>query len=420
MPTQTLTLGQEALRAANEGHVDDAFYTPRFEVRIAGVGLPRDVMRDVTSITYRDNIKQIDGFDLTVNNWDSDRNRFKYVGSETLAQLTQKNPPANSDAALFQIFEPCGKDVEIRMGYLGDLQLMLKGNFTGINPVFSASAAPVLNVSGLNVLHKLRTRQFSWAWEKLRDSEIALNLRTLRDPRGGPRFPLPIEIDRNALNAEKPTDYVAEHNQYDIDFLLTLARRRSYIVALRPDPTGRTPGALYFGPPDSKAPASPQPLRDVTFQLHWGRSLIEFKPKMTAASQVSSVTVHGWNRRTRKPIIKKVTLDDARIRCNRDIHRLLQQCDPREEIVVTEPKFTEADAEARALAILNNSQHEFVKCDGTTIGLPDLRAGLHVEILNVGARFSGVYFITETEHTINDGGYITKFKAQRDDPGRVR
>ena len=203
-------------------------------------------MRDVTSITYRDNIKQIDGFDLTVNNWDSDRNRFKYVGSETLAQLTQKNPPADSDAALFQIFEPCGKDVEIRMGYLGDLTLMLKGNFTGINPVFSASAAPVLNVSGLNVLHKLRTRQFSWAWERLRDSEIALNLRTLRDPRGGPRFPLPIEIDRNALNAEKPTDYVAEHNQYDIDFLLTLARHRSYIVALRPDPTGRTPGSLVF------------------------------------------------------------------------------------------------------------------------------------------------------------------------------
>src|SRR6476469_10871542 len=159
---ETLTLGQEALRAANEGHVDDAFYTPRFEVRIAGAGLPRDVMRDVTSITYRDNIKQIDGFDLTVNNWDSDRNRFKYVGSETLAQLTQTNPPADSDAALFQLFAPCGKDVESRMGYLGDLTVMLKGNFTGINPVFSASAAPVLNVSGLNVLHKLRTRQYSW------------------------------------------------------------------------------------------------------------------------------------------------------------------------------------------------------------------------------------------------------------------
>jgi len=82
--------------------------------------------------------------------------------------------------------------------------------------------------------------------------------------------------------------------------------------------------------------------------------------------------------------------------------------------------FTPRAARERALAILNGSQHEFVKCEATTVGLPDLRAGLHVEILNVGARFSGRYFITESEHTINDNGYITKFKAQRDNPGRVR
>ena len=79
-----------------------------------------------------------------------------------------------------------------------------------------------------------------------------------------------------------------------------------------------------------------------------------------------------------------------------------------------------AAAKDRALAILNNSQHEFVKCQGTTVGLPDLRAGKHVEILNIGSRFSGRYFLTETEHIINGAGYITKFKAQRDDPGRVR
>lgn len=404
-----VTLGQES-------QIQEAFYTPRFEVRIAGVGLPRNVLRDVTSITYHDYIKQIDGFDLAINNWDADRNRFKYVGQETMAELTQANPPAGTDAALYQLFAPCGKDVEIRMGYVGELTSMLKGNFTSISPVFSASTPPVLNVSGLNILHKLRTRQYTYAWPGLRDSDIALNLNTLRDPRGGPRFPVPIKIDENARNAEVPIDYVAENNQYDIDFLLTRARRRSYVVVLRPDPSGKTPGSLYFGPPDSNNPA----LRDVTFQLHWGRSLIEFKPKMTNATQVASVTVNGWNRRTKKPIVERVTLDDARIRCNRDIHRLMQQCDPREEIVVTEPVFTSREAHERALAILNNAQHEFVKCEGTTIGLPDLRAGLHVEILKVGARFSGLYFITETEHTIDDNGYTTKFKAQRDDPGRVR
>jgi uncharacterized protein len=406
MPARTL--GQES-------PLQGAFYTPRFEVRINGVGLPRNVLRDVTTITYRDSLKEIDGFDLTVNNWSAEQQNFKYVGCETDAQLRSSDP----STALFRLFEPCAKDVEIRMGYLGDLTLMVKGNFTSMAPSFS-STAPVLTVRGLNVLHRLRTQQFTYAWTGLRDSEIAKNLETLRDPRGGPRFPLPIQVDRNAMLAETPLDYVAEHNQYDIDFLLSRARRRGYVVYVRPDPSGRTPGTLYFGPPDTHDPSSPQALTDVTFQLHWGRALVEFKPTMTTATQVKSVTVHGWDRRAKRPIAERVTLDDARIRCNRDIHRVLEQCDPREEIVVTEPMFSKRAAKDRALAILNNSQHEFVKCHGTTVGLPDLRAGKHVEILNIGSRFSGRYFLTETEHTINDAGYITKFKAQRDDPGRVR
>jgi phage protein D len=412
MPETVTTLYEES--KAQQG-----FYTPRFEVRIEGANLPRNVLRDVTSITYHDNIHEIDGFELTVNNWDADTRSFKYVGSETSAQLE----PSHPDSARLRLFEPCVKQVEIRMGYLGQLTLMVKGNFTSLEPKFTSSAAPTLNVRGLNVLHKLRTKQFTHIWMGLpdmRDSAIVQNLGTLRDPRGGPRFPLPIRISREALATEQPNEYVAEQNQYDIDFLLERARRLGYVVYIIPDQSGRTEGTLYFGPRDTNDSNSPQPLRNVTFQLHWGRSLVEFKPTMTTATQVKSVTVYGWNRRTRRPIEARVTLDDARIRCNRDLHRLLQQCDPREEVVVTEPVSTPAEAKSRALAILNDRQHEFVKCDATTVGLPDLRAGMKVDILNVGARFSGRYFITQTTHTINDSGYLTQFKAQRDDPGRVR
>jgi len=55
-----------------------------------------------------------------------------------------------------------------------------------------------------------------------------------------------------------------------------------------------------------------------------------------------------------------------------------------------------------------------VTATGSCIGLPDLRAGQHVRIKGVGARFSGLYFVTETTHTINDQGYTTKFTACRE------
>ena len=93
---------------------------------------------------------------------------------------------------------------------------------------------------------------------------------------------------------------------------------------------------------------------------------------------------------------------------------------PREEVVVNEPVFTEAQAKERALAILSDRQKEMVTATGSTVGLPDLRAGRKVLLSGLGARFSGSYFLTETTHTIGASGYTTRFTARREDsaPGK--
>jgi len=66
----------------DESRAHGGFYVPRFELKIEGVGLPRDVLRDVIQVTYKDNVKEIDSVELQVNNWDQQSNDFKYVGSE--------------------------------------------------------------------------------------------------------------------------------------------------------------------------------------------------------------------------------------------------------------------------------------------------------------------------------------------------
>jgi phage protein D len=57
-----------------------------------------------------------------------------------------------------------------------------------------------------------------------------------------------------------------------------------------------------------------------------------------------------------------------------------------------------------------------VEASGSTVGLPELRAGRKVEIAGFGPRFTGEYFITETTHTIGSNGYTTTFKARREGP----
>jgi phage protein D len=206
---------------------------------------------------------------------------------------------------------------------------------------------------------------------------------------------------------------------YDIEFLLSRAHVRGYVVVVREHEKKGGKGTeqrLYFGPSLQAG------TRDVTFELSWGKSLIEFKPTLTTANQVKSVTVHGWNRSTKKPIAKTVTIDDARLKNNRDLHDFLKRGEPREEIVVNEPVFTEAQAHERALAILSDRQKEMVTATGSTVGLPDLRAGRKLVLSGLGARFSGVYFVSETTHTIGAGGYTTRFTARREDssPGKSK
>ena len=393
---------------ADESACQDGFYVPQFEVKIEGVGLPRDILRDVSQVAYRDSLKEIDSFELNVNNWDAETGDFKYVGAET-AEMLKGNSPL---ALRYRIFEPGQKTVEVRMGYAGQLRLMLTGTFTTMEPNFPSGGAPVLSVRGLNVLHQLRRKQNTTTWRDKRDSEIAENIATLTDPQlKHKRFPLPIVVDPKSKKGEKPIPYVAQKNEYDIDFLLSRARQRGYVVfVLEGDPEKKgieSKRRLYFGPSTAEKP--------VTIKLERGVSLIDFKPTLTTANQVRSVTVHAWNRQTKKPISETVTLDDKELHINRDLREMLDTGDPREEVVVDEPVFTPAQARERATAILLERYKGLVKASVTCVGLPDLRAGQRVRIEGVGARFSGSYFITETTHTIGDGGYTTKFSARRED-----
>lgn len=410
MSTQTLF---------DESRLQHGFYVPEFEVRIEGVGLPRNVLRDVVEVTYKDNIKEIDSLELTINNWSAETRRFKYVGDETAEDLEG----STADSERYRLFDPCNKQVELWMGYAGDLRMMIRATFTTLEPTFTSGGAPTLAVRGLNVLHQLRRKQYSTTWGDKRDSDIARNIATLVDKDLGThhkRFPLPIVVNPRAQAREEPLPYVAQKNQYDIDFLLSRALRLGYVVYVREaDPTSSSADErqphLYFGPSDGRVPGQ----RDVEFRLKWGASLTEFKPTLTTANQIKSVTVNGWDRGKKKEISVKVSLDDKELNVNTDLHELLNVCDPREEIVVDKPVHSEREARRVAEAILKDRHKEMVKASGTTVGLPDLRAGRAVHIEGLGARFNGRYFVTDTTHTLNDSGYLTRFNARREVTGSL-
>lgn len=385
------------------------FYVPQFELRIEGAGLPRDVLRDVVEVTYKDKIDEIDSCELTVNNWDATRRAFKYIGSEDLDASGNPRDPSDPAAANWKIFDPCGKTVELRLGYAGQLEQMMLGSFVTLEPIFPASGPPTLAVRVLNQLHRLRSAKYDFQWQNKKDSEIAEDLATKRDPKrnNARRFPLPVVTDPQAKAKEPVLDVVGQKNQYDVDFLWQRARINGYVVVIQVEDGVEQ---LYFGPSKDAA-------KQVSYQLEWGRSLIDFKPTITTANQYKSVTVRGWDRAAQKPIEEKVDFQDPELaRLNKDLHHLVEQCDPREEAVEEVAVFSKAEARKKALSIMSEQSKRMVRASGTTVGLPLLRAGSKIELgPSVGSRLRGTYFVTATQHTFNNNGYITKFEARRED-----
>jgi phage protein D len=394
-----MTLYDESTNPANRD-----FYAPGFELRIDGAGLPQGVLRDVMEVTYHDDIKEIDGFELTVNNWDATARCCKYIGSETAAQLAG----ASGASQLFTLFDPAGKTVELALGYIGSLQSMLRATFQTVEPSFPESGPPVLTVRGLNILQQFRTKKYSYAWTGQTPSNIALNFNTFRDG-GQPRLkstvtkqPWTVIVDPQAAPNEDPIDYLAQKDQYDVAFLLQLAHSQGYVLEAREDTQ-----QLYFGASAQSLPSN--------YQLEWGKGLVSFKPSLSTANQWQSVTVRGWDRQAQKPISATVDLTDPQIKkLNGDLHGLIQD---RQQQTVDLPVFTVAEATQKARALLMDRTKEIVTAHGKTVGLPALRAGTQVNIQGVGARLSGTYFVTKSTHTLGEGGYVTEFDCRREDLG---
>jgi phage protein D len=395
-----------AVKVASEDSRYGSFYVPAFEIRIHGRKLPRDVLRDVMQVTYKDNVNEIDSFELTINNWDAEARDFKYVAIEGRIRKD------DARARYMGIFDP-GAEAEICMGYAGNLRLMMTGQVTTLEPNFPASGAPTLAVRGLNVLHQLRRKQYTDFWPKdgiseVLDSDIARDIGQKVDG-GKKRFPLVIRINQNARNAEPPEHYVMQKNEYDILFLLKRARRHGYVVAVE-EVEGQEEKQLYFGPsPKIGAPGE----LNVTYLLEWGKSLVQFKPTLTTARQIDSVTVCGWNRRAKQPITQTVTRKDIGI--NADLGQIDPTVNQRQEVITDKPVYSAAQAKALACDILKDQLRNMVKGGGATVGLPDLRAGRKIFIGGLGNRFSGTYFVTDTTHTIGDSGYQTTFNARREE-----
>jgi phage protein D len=197
--------------------------------------------------------------------------------------------------------------------------------------------------------------------------------------------------------------FLLMNNQYPIVFLMERARRIGYELTM--NYAKEKNGVIFHFRPSSEVVRR-------TYILEWGVSLISFQPSLRTADQVSKVTVRGWDPKTKKPIAGTATRKDIADEKVVDPNTLgLNDPQVAQEVTVDRPVASEAEAKKYAMDILRQKATGLITAKGKTIGVPDLRAGVKVQIKGLG-RFSGTYVITDTTHTIGDGGYTTDFGAR--------
>jgi phage protein D len=381
-----------------EPFVGQDFYVPAYTIRLGGRDVPE--MSDVTSVTYVDSLTAIDSFDLTVSNWDPDAHFFKY-----------------SDGNLFRPWTR----VELGLGYYrhgrDERRRMLTGEITTLTPNYPATGGPTIGVRGLNLLHRFRLKQETKPFFDETDTKIAIFLVSKINQELRKQFPqMSIEIDSDDIkynkNHEDPIPFLVCHNQYPIVFLMERSRRIGYELSIREIPSG-SEGKVVLGYGPTSVIDRP------TYILEWGVTLSQVQPTLRVADQVHKVTVRGWNPKTKKPIEKSVTR--AQLKGERVVHPAdldLQEPALAQEITVDQPVASEKEAEHYAKKILRQRASELVVAKAKTIGLPDLRAGVKVQMRGLGDRFSGKkdhwfeYVVTDTSHTCGDNGYTTDFTAR--------
>jgi phage protein D len=388
---------------------EEAFYVPRVEVYVRGQKLKSNVIDDILQVTYKDSINDIDSFNIEINNWDAEKRTFKFA-------------PAQKEYA--GIFDP-GASIEVWMGYQDNTRRMMRGTVTSLEPVYSESAAPTLTIGGLNELHEFRTEQHTRSWLDGNKTDTAIAKELCALPVKSGQAGLGIAIEVNPATDEVPETFVYMTNQYDIVFLLERARRHGYELYLK-DKDGKP--TLYFGLSESKA-------NHPAYRLEWGKSLVSFKPRLSTAKQISTVEVRGWDRKSNTAIDEKYTLDDlwkAQGKSGTEVTRLKQIAKAygeRTDVVTDKPVHTKKEARQLARSILEDQSKKLIEANGVTVGLPDLRSGVALEIVGFGAQtdrnenvvgagsdFDGEYFVTATTHTFGSGGYRTEFSARREGP----
>jgi phage protein D len=365
------------MRIAELEHDHGDFYVPTFVVKVGGEDVFRDLYLAVSEVSVDLKEKAAGRFSATIVS------AFDWEAREFLATRAEER------VDLLELFA-FGRTVEIALGY-GDptkLDPMLTGLITEITTEFGSGSTPALVVSGYDQLYPLTIGKNTRHWENNPDSTAVTDIAAEH------------HVDTDVRVTSPVKERIDQNNETDMAFVVKLAERNGATFYHR----DRT---LYFGRRQNDA-------SDVV-ELGWGEGLLGFSPEANLARQIAEVQVHGRSAAKGEAILGRARRGEESGRDGGEQsggQRVVtaRAADP--VLHVRAAVRTQAEADARAKAVLEERAQDFVTGSGESIGVPEILPDTNIALTGLGRAFSKTYYVSEATHKLDRSGYHTTFKVQ--------
>jgi uncharacterized protein involved in type VI secretion and phage assembly len=279
-----------------------------------------------------------------------------------------------------------GTRVSIAFRAESDPVVVTNGEITAIAVEPGSGGRHELVLTGLDLTHRLTRGGKSRAFANMSDSDVARRI--------AGEYGLDADIDATGDVHE----HTMQHGETDYAFLRRIAGRVGYDVWI-------TDQTFHF---KKKPKGRPDPPK-----LAWGENLLDFRVRFASADVCDEVVVTAWDPVGKNTVTGRATATDP----GTDAPAAQQMADAARHAfgAVTRnagqfPAGTQAEADARAQALLFKASGGQVVLRGEAVGNPWLGAGAEATLDRVGKRLAGTYRLTSVEHVYGaNRPYVTRF-----------
>jgi len=196
-----------------------------------------------------------------------------------------------------------------------------------------------------------------------------------------------------------------EANESDYKFLMRIAKENGWEMVV--DHSGPLGGHLlrFTSPLDHLSP-------DVTLQ--YGRSLIEFTPRITSVGQIFSVTAFIWITPIKMTFAVTLGWDWDRMALTLMIYPAGITLQPGPSHFLIKDPVTPLTAPRRIIGELLPKLNKRLTGTGGTIGNPLIKAGAVLKLEGLGETFGGLWRVTKATQSIGPNGYRTDFETRKE------